>query len=49
MQPEEQSEKTEFAEEFMERNTVERAIKTEIDTRKELKVVGKLCRFMSKT
>ena len=35
IRPEEQSEKTELPEEFMERNTVERAKKTETDTRTE--------------
>ena len=33
----------------MERNTVERSLKTEIDTRTEQKGVGKLGWFMSKT
>ena len=33
----------------MERNTVERAIKTKIDTRTESKGVGKLGWFMSET
>ena len=33
----------------MERNTVERTLKTEIDTRTEQKGVGKLDWFMSKT
>ena len=33
----------------MESNTVERAIETEIDTRKEQKGVGRLGWFMSKT
>ena len=35
--------------ELMESNTVERAIKTEIDTRTEQKGVGKLSWFMSLT
>ena len=45
IRPEEQSEKTESCRENVGRNTVERAIKTEIDT--ELKGVGKLSWFMS--
>ena len=45
----EQSEKTEFLGGFMERSTVERAIKTEIDTRTEAKKgVGKLGWYMSR-
>ena len=35
--------------EFMEGNTVQRAVKTETDTRTEQKGVGKLGGFMSKT
>ena len=37
IRPEEQSEKTELSGEFMECNTVERAIKTETDKRTEQK------------
>ena len=47
IRPEEQSEKTrESSGEFMKWNTVERAIKTEIDTRTEENGVGKLGWFM---
>ena len=45
----EERERGEVSGEFMERNTVEKAIKTETDTRTEKKGVSKLSWFMSKT
>ena len=47
IRPEEQSENRELSGEFMARNTIERAIKTEIDARIEYRGVGKLGWFMS--
>ena len=47
IRPEEQSENGELSGEFMKWNTVETAIKTEIDPRTEYKRVGKLCWFIS--
>ena len=44
-----ESENGEFSEEFMEQNTLEKAKKTETDTRKEWKGAGKLGWFMSNT